>query len=78
LTAAGILDGGRVGFTRETHQTAAINRNGQPQREIQMNGPDTTADREILITRVFNAPRAIVFQERLAEWLATEHASVAP
>ena len=27
-----------------------------------MNGPDTTADRQIVITRVFNAPRAIVFQ----------------
>lgn len=27
-----------------------------------MNGSATTADREIVITRVFNAPRAIVFQ----------------
>jgi len=27
-----------------------------------MNGPATTADREIVITRVFNAPRPIVFQ----------------
>jgi uncharacterized protein YndB with AHSA1/START domain len=27
-----------------------------------MHGPDTTADREIVITRVFTAPRPIVFQ----------------
>jgi uncharacterized protein YndB with AHSA1/START domain len=27
-----------------------------------MNGPDTTADRQIVITRVFNAPRTVVFQ----------------
>jgi uncharacterized protein YndB with AHSA1/START domain len=27
-----------------------------------MNGPDATADRQIVITRVFDAPRSIVFQ----------------
>ena len=27
-----------------------------------MNGPDTTADRQIAITRLFNAPRTVVFQ----------------